>query len=399
MHRSANIGSHLKVQYILLVGAVVMGMSLPKAYAVGGSDTARIAQLESKVVSLSNRIQALETKTTFLRRTGSNLEVNASNLILNNTALTLTGPRATLTVRDGDVTFGKDLLVEGNATVNGNTLLGNAVGDTLTVKATSNFQEDVMADKNVTATLDIVSTTGEITATLGDVTSVGGNVVSVGGDVISVGGDVTSVGGDVVAVTGDIMANDGSLFIAQSASIYDDLYVGDGGAGDEVLFNVPTLDSINLGRVTFNFTQGFRRFAIDDANVLVRNTGGPLATNGWGNIIIGDGLVGAQSTYGSAPASGVTNSFLMGYGHQFLNAHIRGGIFSGNGHSAGGDAVAMLGGYANITGGDYGFSLGGHNNFAQRGGTGQVGGFNNTFLGGNFDDWHVGVGNSEFDPN
>jgi len=107
MERTGQQGSHLKIQYFLLLSGLVLGIALPRAYATGDNNSARIAQLESRVGALTSRVQALENKTTFVRRIGDRMEINAPNLHLANTALVLSGPRGSLTVQDANVQFGK----------------------------------------------------------------------------------------------------------------------------------------------------------------------------------------------------------------------------------------------------------------------------------------------------
>jgi|GEM_PF-6731238 len=87
----------------------------------------------------------------------------------------------------------------------------------------------------------------------------------------------------------------------------------------------------------------------------------------------------------------------MGYDHRFQNTAVLGGIISGKSHTAEGYLPMLLGGYGNSVS-SYGFALGGNRNVAQSTGGGMVGGFLNSYITGG-EDWKVGVGNSEFDPN
>ena len=377
---------HLKGQYFLIVAGLVLVAALPRAEAQSNPAlAARIAQLEARAGAMDARIQALTTKvqalenlTALIRRNGNQLIINASQVSLRN------------------------LTLDGDLTVKGNSNLGDGGEDTLSVSASAMIGGPVstLGDVSVGGDLEVAEDiTGYSRLLLYGEMLVTGNVF-VGGN-SRIGGYLETAGNAYLGEGADTFVSiGGGLVVHHSAEF--------GASANGADFFEVQAPLVNFAMETCHFdfsglavpvSQYVGGFVVTDGNVVVRNTGGAQATNRRGNIVIGDALVGNGHTWGQANFGNITNSLVMGYDHWIPNVDVTGAIISGHGHLIGGSWSAALGGHDNIIGSTYGFTLGGFNNYAQRSGTGHVGGFNNSILGGNFDDWHVGVGGSEFDPN
>lgn len=376
-----NTKYHVKTQYFLIVAGLALVAMLPRAEAQNNNSAlaGRIAQLESRTAALANRVQALENLTSVFRRNGNQLTLNAHNLNI------------------------RDLTVSGNLAVRGNSTLGDGGEDTLTVSSTAAIGGPV-------STLGDVSVSGELDVS-GDVRArsnarVDGNYQMYGNG--HLGGNVT-VFGVFTAESNTFLGGNDSTFVSVTGGlvVQHSMQVGaSANSSDFFRVHTPLVEFVNMDTVHFNFggtggplTGYTGGLVVTDGNVFVRNTDGTASTNGRGNLIIGDGQVGNGSTWRNGNVGSLTNSLILGYNHWLPNVDVTGAIVSGHGHDVGGSWSAMLGGHENIIGSTYGFTLGGNNNYAQRSGTGHVGGYGNAILGGAFDQWHVGVGDTKFNPN
>lgn len=377
---------HLKIQYLLIVGGLALVVALPRAEAQSPSVLAgRISQLESRIQALNTKVQGLEYTNAYFRRVGTKLEVSAQNFVVTRD-MTVNGDllvKGNSTLGDGDV---DTTTISGNASLQSNVTVGQdlsvggdtSLGGSLAVTGQSDFNGSTYANANMWITNNLW---------VGDNEWVGENFYVTGDTLL---GADSSTG---VAILGDLEVAHSSTFGTDALS------------DDETVFRTPYFVANNLSVAHFNFGTGAnipdnygQAFLVSDGNMFLRNTDGPTSTNGKGNFVIGDGLTGAGHTWRQANFANTTNSFIMGYEHWLPNSSLVGGMLSGHGHSVGSSSTVILGGYSNWVDTDYGFALGGHNNYPQRSGTGQVGGYNNN-IGGNFDDWKAGIGDSVFDPN
>ena len=174
----------------------------------------------------------------------------------NEISTSASGTTVTIGLPD-DVTIGSDLTVTDNLTVNGNTVLGNAATDTVTI--TADVKSNIIPETDSTynlgdssnywanAYIDAITTTGNI--------SVGGNLTVTGNTTIS--GNLTfgDAATDTVTVTADIKSNlipqaDNTYDLGAPSAEWKDLYVNGTAYVDAINFNgsaiTATATEINL---------------------------------------------------------------------------------------------------------------------------------------------------------
>jgi len=135
----------------------------------------------------------------------------------------------------------------------------------------------------------VFSSIGDITAFSGNIVATSGNIRTIGGSVIADTGAIRAVNGNVEAGASLLVSGGASLLVSGSA------FIGDGSGSDTLAFNGPTFSATNLTEANFTYAGGSRKFRITDANLLLNNSAGPLAANGLGNFIIGDGEVASET--------------------------------------------------------------------------------------------------------